>query len=225
MLVRSWRKFWMRLSGIGLFGRFCTRLAALGAPRHKDRVFLSRLSPKGYSAPSAIVQHNKLTRGKFVFIDDDAVLFQRQRKGQQGGEMIIGDRVCIYRSAILETGFGGKLRIGKGSSIHPRCQINAYVSEISIGNDVMLAPNCALYSYDHQTKLGQPISQQPLVSRGGIVIEDEVWLGVGATIMDGVTIGQGAVVAANAVVTKDVPSNAIVSGVPARVIGFRSSAD
>ena len=58
-------------------------------------------------------------------------------------------------------------------------------------------------------------------SRGDIVVDDDVWIGYGATIMSGVHIGQGAVVAAGAVVTKDVPPYAIVGGVPAKVIKYR----
>lgn len=62
-------------------------------------------------------------------------------------------------------------------------------------------------------------------SKGNIVIDDDVWIGFGATIMSGVHIGQGGVVAAGAVVTKDVPPYAIVGGVPARVIKYRFSQD
>lgn len=58
-------------------------------------------------------------------------------------------------------------------------------------------------------------------SKGDIVIDDDVWIGYGATIMSGVHVGQGAVVAAGAVVTKDVPPYAIVGGVPAKVIKYR----
>ena len=60
-------------------------------------------------------------------------------------------------------------------------------------------------------------------SKGDIIVEDDVWIGYGATIMSGVHIGQGAVVAAGAVVTKDVPPYAIVGGVPAKVIKYRFS--
>jgi acetyltransferase-like isoleucine patch superfamily enzyme len=70
---------------------------------------------------------------------------------------------------------------------------------------------------------GLPIRRQPLHSKGGIVIEDDVWLGVGVIVLDGVRIGRGAVVGAGAVVTKDLPPNSISSGAPARVVKMRGS--
>lgn len=94
----------------------------------------------------------------------------------------------------------------------------------SIGPDVLFI-GCA----EHNTKL---ISTYPFLnklisgesealSKGDIIVDDDVWIGQRATIMSGVHIGQGAVVAAGAVVTKDVPPYAIVGGVPARVIKYR----
>lgn len=65
--------------------------------------------------------------------------------------------------------------------------------------------------------------EQEAGSKGGIVVQDDVWIAFRATILDGVTIGQGAVVAAGAVVTKDVPPYAIVGGVPAHIIRYRFS--
>lgn len=65
--------------------------------------------------------------------------------------------------------------------------------------------------------------QYEAISKGDIKIDDDVWIGYGATIMSGVQIGQGAVIAAGAVVTKDVPPYAIVGGVPAKVIKYRFS--
>lgn len=58
-------------------------------------------------------------------------------------------------------------------------------------------------------------------SKGNIIVDDDVWIGYGATIMSGVHIGQGAVVAAGAIVTKDIPPYAIVGGVPAKIINYR----
>ncbi len=63
--------------------------------------------------------------------------------------------------------------------------------------------------------------QRHFLGGGGIVVEDDVWIGFGATILSGVHIGQGAVVAAGALVTKDVPPYAIVGGVPAKLIKYR----
>lgn len=67
--------------------------------------------------------------------------------------------------------------------------------------------------------------EQEALSKGDIVVEDDVWIGYGATILSGVHIGQGAVVAAGAVVAKDVPPYAIVGGVPAKVIKYRFEPD
>ena len=86
----------------------------------------------------------------------------------------------------------------------------------------MIASRCAFMPYQHGfADTHRPMREQPLTSRGDIVIEDDVWLGVGVTVMDGVTIGQGAIIGAGAVVTKDIPPYTIAGGVPARVIGAR----
>jgi acetyltransferase-like isoleucine patch superfamily enzyme len=176
------------------------------------------MNPKGYISAKAVIHHSDIRLGSHIFVDDRVVLFQR--KG--GGSMTVGDRVCIYRDAILETGYGGSLSIGSDSSIHPRCQINAYVSYVKIGSGVMIAPSCAFYPYDHGFLPEQPIRKQPLHSKGGIIIEDEAWLGYGAIVLGGVRIGKGAAIGAGSVVTRDIPDGAIAVGNPARVVKMRA---
>jgi acetyltransferase-like isoleucine patch superfamily enzyme len=208
----------MRYAGLSTWGRIATYLATWFAPPHKSRVSLAGMNVRGYIAPSATIYHPNLRLGAHVFVGDRAILYDRKI----GGTMEIGDRVYIYRDVVLETGWGGHLRIEEEASIHPRCQLNAYVGPIHIGRGVMIAPNCALYSYSHGLAPDRPIREQPMETKGGIVIGDEAWLGVGAIVVDGVEIGEGAAIGAGSVVTQDVPAGALAAGVPARVVKMRS---
>ena len=90
-----------------------------------------------------------------------------------------------------------------------------------IGERVEIAPNCAFYPYNHGIAPGQPIQGQPTWTRGGIVVEDDAWLGYGVIVLDGARIGAGAVIGAGSVVTSSIPADAIATGVPARVVGSR----
>jgi acetyltransferase-like isoleucine patch superfamily enzyme len=208
----------MRWAGYGRFGRFACGCAGYFAPPHMKRVALSSLNPKGYISPSAIIHYSDLTVGKHLFMDDRAVLYQRM----DGKSALLGDKVRIYRDTIIETGYGGSIEINDDVSLHPRCQIMAYVEKIRIGKGTMVAPNCAFYCYDHDIIAGQPIREQGFNSKGMIDVGEEAWISVGVTILSGVTIGPGAVIGAGAVVTKDIPSNAVAVGNPAKVIGYRS---
>ena len=208
----------MRFAGPQFAGRFATRLAAWSYPPHYRRVALAHLNAGGYISADAVIHHADLRRGKGVFIDDRCMIFQNTN----GGAVELGDKVYIYRDTIIETGDGGCVTIGNGSSIHPRCQLNAYLQPIQVGTGVMIAANCAFYSYDHGMAPDLPVGQQPLCSRGPIVVGDEAWIGTGAIVLSGVTIGAGAVVGAGSVVTRDVAEGAIVAGNPARVIKMRT---
>jgi acetyltransferase-like isoleucine patch superfamily enzyme len=221
IMSRHWARFWMQFAGLSFFGRIAARLAAWSAPPHKGRVVLARMNQRGYIEPTATIYHSDLHLGSHVFIGDRVMIFQRKN----GGRVKIGNRVYIYRDTIIETGYGGYLSIGAHSSIHPRCQLNANVSPIIIGSGVMVGPSCAFYSYDHGIAAGIPIRKQPLHTKGGIIIDDDAWLGFGVIVLDGVRIGKGAVIGAGSVVTQDVPDNAIAVGVPARVIRMRDAAD
>ena len=134
----------------------------------------------------------------------------------------MGDQVHILRDTIIETGFGGSLTIGSKTTINPRCQVNAYLAPIRIGRGVQIAPNCALYSYDHGFAPGKTIRDQPIQTKGGIIIDDDVWLGFGVIVLSGVHIGKGSAVGAGSIVTHDIPDEAIAVGRPARVIKMRS---
>jgi len=115
----------------------------------------------------------------------------------------------------------GPLILGENSFIGSYTFVGANES-VTIGANVMVAGCVSIRDTDHEFKsLDIPMINQGIVT-SPIVIEDDVWIGHGAVITKGVTVGSGAIVAANAVVTKDVPKNAIVGGIPAKIIRYRN---
>lgn len=216
-MLNYWARFWLRFGGLSKVGRFAMKIAALFTPPYKARIPLARKKQCGFIESTAIIQNPDLHLGKHCFIGDRVVLLKRRG----GGKIDIGDRVEINRDSTLETGNKGEIVIGSHSSIHPSCHLYSYVQPIIIGKGVMIAANCALYSYNHSIARDKTIREQGFESSGPIVIGDESWLGVMVTVLDGVTIGNGAVIAAGAVVTHDIPDYAVAAGVPARVLRIR----
>lgn len=215
----AWARFWIRFSGMGPIGRFAMGLAAWNTPPYLGRYHLANLNAHGfYVSSKATICHDLLRIGANVFIDDGVIIY----RDNNGGPVELSKGVHIHRDGILQTAKNGSIIIGSGTHIQPRCLFSAFMAPIKIGALVEIAPNCAFYPYDHGFKPDEPIRRQPLQTKGGIVIGDEAWLGFGVIVLDGVKIGRGAVIAAGAVVTKDIPDNAIAAGVPARVTKMRS---
>jgi len=122
---------------------------------------------------------------------------------------------------IIETGERGTVTIDEGTHIQTRCSISAYKGSVLIEKRVEMAANCAFYRYDHAINPGELIRNQPLVSEGDIIIEDDVWLGFGCIILQNVRLDQGCVVGAGSVVTTDIPAGALAVGNPAKIIDNR----
>jgi acetyltransferase-like isoleucine patch superfamily enzyme len=217
-IIKMWIRFWMRFSGYKGMGRQATRLAVIFVPPYKSRCKLAKLNQKGFFSPSAQINHSGLELGNNIFIGDGVAIYQ----AYDGGRVELADCVQLHRDCIIETGFGGDLRIGMRTSIQPCCQFSAYIGSIRIGDYVQIAPNCTFYPYNHGIQLESAIYQQPLKSKGNIIIEDDTWLGVGVTVLEDVHIGKGAVIGAGSVVTKNIPEYCIAVGNPAKVIGERS---
>lgn len=136
------------------------------------------------------------------------------------GSLCIGNNNQIYRFSQIIT-YKGNIKIGSFNSIHPYVSITG-PGNIDIGSYVRIAPGAVIVAGSHifedSTK---PIHHQGMKSKG-IIIEDDVWIGAKATILDGVTIAKGTVVGANAVVTKSTKPYEIYVGIPAKSISKRS---
>jgi acetyltransferase-like isoleucine patch superfamily enzyme len=117
-------------------------------------------------------------------------------------------------------------RPGEGISIGDRVGISEYAhlggqGGIEIGNDVIFGPGVHVFSENHRfSETSRPIRDQG-EERAAVVIEDDCWIGAGATILAGVRIGTGSVVGSRAVVIADVPPRSVVVGVPARLVSTR----
>jgi acetyltransferase-like isoleucine patch superfamily enzyme len=212
-----WIRVTMSLSDWPCVGRLFTWLAGLPVEPYRSRRVLARV--KTYISPKAQISCPNLHIGPNCFIDDFVTIFGTD------GSVVLGRRVHIYRGNIIEVGQGGKVVIGENTHIQPGCNLNGYVGEVRIGSRVMVSAGCGFTPYQHKLDdLSQPMCAQELTSKGDIVVEDDVWLGMGVKVMDGVHIGRGAVIGANAVVTKDIPPYSVAVGVPARVIRNRGPA-
>lgn len=136
-----------------------------------------------------------------------------------GGTITIGKN-CELLNGVLVMTYGGTIEIGNNCSINPYTILYGH-GNLRIGNNVLIAGHCLVIPANHNfydTTI--PINQQGLTKKG-ITICDNVWIGAGCRILDGITIGEGAIIAAGAVVNKDVLSNSIVGGVPAKLIKQR----
>jgi acetyltransferase-like isoleucine patch superfamily enzyme len=124
---------------------------------------------------------------------------------------IIDDSVTVFTP--LHINYGKHTKIGKNVFINFDC-IFLDLGGITIEDDVLIGPKVSLLSEGHPIA---PEKRQLLIPHA-VHIKKNAWIGAGATILPGVTIGENAIVAAGAVVSKDVPDNAIVGGVPAKII-------
>lgn len=156
-------------------------------------------------------------------VDTTAVI----QKSEIHGNVVVGEKCKIHKALI-----SGNITLGRYTSLWgPNIQVLAHNNPIEIGNFCSIARDVTIQEYFHDHSklttyfIGRNVFKDPIqnevVSKGPISIGHDVWIGTGVQIMSGVSIGNGAVIAANSTVTKDVPPYAIVAGVPAKVIKYR----
>lgn len=134
-------------------------------------------------------------------------------------QMKLAGNPRIHPTASLRC--GKNIYLGKNSHINQYCCIWASEkSKIILGDNLLMGPGVKIFSSNHNMKKGELMNEQPWIEKD-VIIGNDVWLGANVVIVPGVKIGDGSIIAAGAVVTKDMPSHGIAAGVPAKVIKSR----
>lgn len=137
---------------------------------------------------------------------------------QTSSEWHIGDGTIIASHCAIaarEPGQNGRFIVGKGSRIGDNALFDVS-DDLIIGDEVAFGPHTIIYTHDHNYVNEATVAWKGELIRNKVVIEDGAWVGARVTILPGVTIGKGAVIAAGAVVTRDVPPGSLVGGIPAK---------
>lgn len=170
---------------------------------------------------SIIISKTMLNTGPKIYIEYPARII--------GGKNIsIGDGFSCFSRLRLEAFeehngimFRPKVTIGKNVSINFDCHIGC-VNRISIGDNVLIASRVFITDHFHGdttvNSLDISPSERHVVSKGPVIIGDNVWIGEGVAIMPNTTIGKNCIIGANAVVTKSFPDNSVIGGIPASLI-------
>ena len=181
--------------------------------------------PLAYAAGRARSLRNRFTllklKVKGCVVDPSANVHPSVVAERSNGVIRVGANTSLDMGVVIRA-LGGGVQIGRN------CNVNAYTlisgaGGVVIGDEVMIASHVSIYASNHIfSGLNLPMQQQGL-SLKGVVIENDVWVGTGVRILDGVRIGTGSVLAAGAVITKSTNPYSINAGVPSRQIGSRKS--
>lgn len=183
------------------------------------RPLLGSLGRGSVFGRNVVLRHpRKIFIGENVVVDDNVVL---DAKGTGNAGITLGDGSMISRNSILSCK-GGDITLGRGSKIGINCLVHSE-SRVEISPDVTIAAYCYLLAGGNHEfdRVDLPVLEQPSYHKGGVSVGAGSWLAARVTVLDGVSIGRGAVIGAGAVVRDPLPDYAIAVGVPAKVIRLR----
>jgi acetyltransferase-like isoleucine patch superfamily enzyme len=184
--------------------------------------------------------HGMLTP-KYVWLI--ALLLRRKFLSTYGRRLKLDGLAFIPRGVVIQIGRRGSVELGRWSWIGHGTKIRCHEGVVSIGAKTVLGQECTISAYQHVSigrecviadrvmlidfdhgvvEVERPVRLQGIYKRD-VRVGNNVWIGYGACILRGVTVGDNAIIGTSAVVTKDVPANAVVAGVPARVIRMREA--
>jgi acetyltransferase-like isoleucine patch superfamily enzyme len=187
--------------------RFCARNGMLNWPYAR---LLGRYLRRRLLTPSG---HRWRTDGMLFLGRRLELQIARRGRVEFGRFVWIGDGTKIRCHE-------GVVEIGEKTVMGQECTISAY-QRVRIGEQCVIADRAMFIDFDHGVvEIERPIRQQGIYKRD-VEVGSNVWIGYGACILRGVRVGDNSIVGTNSVVTRDVPANAVVAGIPARVIRMR----
>jgi acetyltransferase-like isoleucine patch superfamily enzyme len=168
-----------------------------------------------------IIRHGKhIFVGRNLTMEDGVEIDALSREGvQMGDNVTLGTHVLIRVTGTMRN-LGVGVRIGDDTGIGAYCYLGA-AGGIMIGNHVSMGQRVNLHAENHNFRAADLLIAEQGVTRQGIIIEDDCWIGSGSIILDGVTVHKGAIIGAGSVVTRSVDPYTVVAGAPARVISHR----
>ncbi|WP_269469222.1 GAF domain-containing protein [Gloeobacter morelensis] len=137
-----------------------------------------------------------------------------------GNRLVLKSRSFLERGVMIMAMRQTTIEVGEGTLVGPY-SVLAGPGHLTIGNNCLIAAHAGIFANNHRFADPELTIREQGVSRQGIVIEDDCWLGHAVSVLDGVTIGRGSVIGAGAVVTQNIPPYSVAVGVPARVIRRR----
>jgi acetyltransferase-like isoleucine patch superfamily enzyme len=215
--------------------------AVLAAPEQRDIAARVRRAPEPLrGGPLVLLRfmraNGMLTPGYMRLLARLALLKLRF------GRRLQTDGICFVCPGVkLEIGRGARLHIGRWAWIGHGCKLRVHEGEVSIGAKTVMGQECTISAFQHVsigrecivadrvmlidfdhgvTEVERPVRLQGIYKRD-VRVGHNVWVGYGACVLRGVTIGDNAIVGTNAVVTREFPANAVLGGVPARLIRMR----
>lgn len=182
------------------------------------RLFASCGRRPGFGRGISIRQPRRISLGNRLLVDDYAVLDVRSADAS----IELGDFVSIGRFSTI-TAKTGCIKLHAGVNVGSYTRI-ATQSQVEIGESTLISAYCYIGPGNHSNAdPDKPLISQEMEIKGGVKMGSHVWVGAHSTILDGVTIGDNAIVGAHSLVRDSVPANAVVAGVPAKIIRQRES--
>lgn len=170
---------------------------------------------KGIHASATIDFAGKLQMPATTIIEPGVILY-----GGAEASLSLGEMNTLYPGVIIRID-QGSMTTGKEVSFGPGCMIYEPRAGLEIGDHCLLAGGVMICGVEHGFARTDIPMRHQTPTTGKVVIEDDVWLGMGVKVLPGVTIGRGAIVGAGSVVTKSIPAGSVALGVPCKVVGSR----